>query len=150
MLPPSTDSGSPRWAERYVGIPYADNADTLSAASCWGLCRLVLRERAGLADLPVYWSENLLDVARHFQAARQEAPPWRIPDRPPQALDCVLMTSMTGSRAQYRVIGHVGIMVSSTHLLHVWRETDSVIMPLTHPRVAPKIVQHMRHIQLPP
>lgn len=43
----------PARAGTYVGIPYADHRSDRSGCDCWGLVRLVYRERAGVV-LPAY------------------------------------------------------------------------------------------------
>lgn len=38
----------PAWASDYVGIPFRDHGRTREGLDCWGLYRLVARERFGL------------------------------------------------------------------------------------------------------
>src|SRR5512134_1374594 len=43
----------PSWAGAYVGIPYLDHGAARSGCDCWGLVRLIYRERTRI-ELPSY------------------------------------------------------------------------------------------------
>lgn len=62
----------PAWAAPYVGLPYRERGDTRDGVDCWGLCRLVWRERFGL-DVPDHgapaWVEGELDRVGQAAAA---------------------------------------------------------------------------------
>src|SRR5580704_13710594 len=118
--------------EKYIGIPFKDEGSNFDGCNCWGLVRLVLIQEAGIA-VPAYGDISAADL---LKAARQigrdsSTAPWIRVDVP-QAFDVCLMTAKEGA---HRVIGHIGIMTSPTHVLHVWEATHAVQMPLTHSRI---------------
>lgn len=126
----------PRWAERYIGLPFVDKGRDLSGLDCWGLVRIVLAERAGI-DAPTYGeisSTDLLRVARTMNDAAA-AWPWRRVEIP-QALDVVVMKERSF---------HVGVMVSAANVLHIERASDSVAPPLDRVRRVFAIVGFFRH-----
>lgn len=139
----------PAWLNAYVGIPYADGGHDLKSVSCWGLCHLVLKEQCGI-ETPTYGeysSLDLLSAAREFRA-NAESPLWRNVDLSErQPFDLILMHAMTDDK-RHRVPGHCGILVTPDRLLHVWKETASVHMPIDHPRVRHRIISFHRHADL--
>lgn len=139
-------SDVPGWVGRYIGIPFKDDGLDLRGCHCFGLVRLVLRERAGI-DLPSYSetdANDLLAAAKHFRAGAG-SDDWRKVETGFRAFDCVLMTAMTGTT---RVVGHVGVLISPSRVLHVWEKTDSIHMPLDHPRLQQRVVGIYRHREL--
>lgn len=131
------------WAAKYVGIPFADGGCSPDGCSCWGLVRMVMRDECGI-ELPAYGeisSRDLLAAARCIDRDGASEM-WAKVDRP-RPFDVVTMYAMHDEKM--KVIGHVGVMSSTTEILHVWRETDAVNIPITHPRVRFKIVGFYRH-----
>lgn len=130
------------WSAKYIGLPF----DT-HQFNCWGLVRRVLQDECGIA-VPAYGEISADDL---LQAARQVAHDirsdvWRKMDSP-REFDVVLMTAKEGG---HRVFGHVGIMTSTTRVLHVWKETAAVNMDISHARVRETIVGFYRHEALSP
>ncbi|MGD9767976.1 MAG: hypothetical protein AB7U62_10045 [Pseudolabrys sp.] len=149
----------PAWTDSYVGIPFLDRGATRDGCNCYGLVRLVLQERAGIA-LPTYSAVSataVLAAARAFSRAKL-LPPWqpvavRGPDEPSDvflrharsriaAMDLVLMTRR-GRAAE--VDGHIGIMVTPQLLLHVEESCDAVVIPLDEPSVRERVNGIYRH-----
>lgn len=112
----------PSWVADYLAIPFAHRGRDRSGCDCWGLARLVWRERCGL-ELPEgagYASAH--DAARvgavierglteDWQAVAASA------ERP---LDGVLLTGIVGQgRALQRAAMHVGVVVAPGWLLHI-------------------------------
>ena len=129
----------PRWAERYIGLPFVDKGRDLNGVDCWGLVRIVLLERAGLS-LPTYGeisSNELLRVA-HTITDSAAADPWRKVEVS-RELDVVVMKQKSF---------HVGVMVSASNVLHIEHATDSVAPPLEHVKRAFRIVGFYRHAEL--
>lgn len=127
----------PRWVERYIGIPFADEGYSLKGCHCWGIVYLVyLRERG--IELPTYaeisW-RDLHAVARTMleDSARD---PWHRAAVPAQAFDVVLMRGESY---------HAGVMVDGAHILHVERSTDSVCVPVSHPSIRHRVLASFRH-----
>lgn len=137
----------PSWVGRYIGIPFRSDGHGLTGCNCWGLVRLVLLEQCKI-DVPAYAevsADDLLAAARKF-SARDET--W-IAALNPRAFDVVLMSAMTSSAEKVlRIPGHVGIMVSDRHLLHIWAATDAACVPLRHPGIRSKILGFYRHRDL--
>lgn len=136
----------PSWLNRYVGIPFKQDGLTREGLHCWGLVRLVYAEQLGI-ELESYGensADDLLAAAKHFRDGPQSET-W-VAAPAVRSFDCVLMSAMElVNGVTRRLPAHCGIAVSSTHLLHVWKETASVVMPLDHPRIRFKILGAFRH-----
>lgn len=132
----------PRWVDRYVGIPFAEGS-SLDGCHCWGLVALVFSERAGI-ELDRYEdiaSDDLLRVARQLAKGKATLD-WRQVSEP-QALDVALMHS----RMARGVINHVGVFVTPTHILHIERGINSLVVPLDHFSIKDRrVVSFHRHI----
>lgn len=137
-------SMSTAWLSKYVGIPFSETGLTAAGCHCWGLVRLVLSQEADV-DVPSYGEHSAADLVA--AARRMNAPPpvWTRVNTP-RMFDVVLMTAM--DKQHGRLVAHAGIMSSNFDVLHVWRATDAVNMPITHPRVRAKIVGFFRHARL--
>ena len=135
-----------RWADSYVGLPFAAQGRTRAGLDCWGLVRLVMAERGDLA-LPAFDTIGSMDGAAVRDAIGREETSWLDVDpRDLQAFDVAVM------RAHYQLGGawrgtdmHLGIMVSPTQLLHIEPETGSVCVPISHPSVSERIRRFKRH-----
>lgn len=135
----------PSWLKDYIGIPFKDDGLTRKGLHCWGLVRLVYAEQAKI-ELPSYGEHNARDLLAASRLFSAEPAKWVTPVRPYRIFDVVLMTAMHRyDGANRRLAAHCGVMVSERHMLHVWSETDSVVMTLDHPRVRHKIVGIYRH-----
>lgn len=134
------------WADKYVGIPWSTDGADFSGCNCWTLVRLALRTEHGI-ELPIYGEVSAIDIARAARRISTDSGtrPWRKVESPHE-FDVALMTARTSSEAGHRTVpGHVGIMTSATHVLHVWLATDAVAMPINHPRLQQKILGFYRH-----
>jgi cell wall-associated NlpC family hydrolase len=134
------------WYGRYIGIPFIDQGFDHHGCHCWGLVHLIYREQLAI-DLPRYGelsAAELLEAARQFRAGAGEDPRWTTVTSP-QAFDVVLMSAMTAGARPLRVPGHAGVMVDDDRILHVWSETDAVVMRRDHPRIRHKILSFHRH-----
>jgi cell wall-associated NlpC family hydrolase len=136
----------PAWVGRYIGIPFAEAGGDRKGCNCWGLVRLVLAEQKAIA-LPAYAeisAAEMLKAARAF-GADSKLDPWRPVERAEvAAFDVVLMHALTDAVAR-RIPGHVGIMVAPARVLHVWRGTDAIHMPLDHSDFQNKVIGFYRH-----
>lgn len=103
------------WVERYLGIPYLERGRTLDGCDCWGLVRLVLKERFGIELPSLDGSYDHVDPELSARLINQTAP----------AVDARLVdTPCAGDVAVMRVraaTAHVGVFVSETHVLHTVR-----------------------------
>lgn len=104
------------WTEQYIGIPFAEHGRNREGLDCWGMLRLVYRERLSIA-LPSY-SERYVSTADREELARlirSELSPWRLlPPGAERPYDAILI----------RVRGepmHVAVVASAGWMLHVLR-----------------------------
>lgn len=133
------------WSNDYVGLPFVDGGRDRGGVDCWGLIRLVLKDQCEI-EVPSYGTiaaKDLMSIAKQMEISNN-MPPWKTVTTPRQ-FDIV---GMLGRAEKARAMIHVGIMASDTHLIHVERLTDSVMLPLTHPSVKNRICGFYRHEQL--
>ena len=112
----------PGWAGDYVGLPFAEHGRDRTGVDCWGLVRLVLGERFGVA-LPCHGTDyrSTLDAdGLGALIAREMRPAWRPVDGPGRAGDVALLR-LRGAPM------HVGVVVAPGVMLHVEQGIDSVI-----------------------
>jgi hypothetical protein len=142
----------PAWAGTYVGIPYRDHGADRSGCDCWGLVRLVYRERAGVI-LPAYAADydderDTDGVARCVEAARASGS-WRRVDPPAQPLDIAEMLSLLRSRRGWSYPPlHVGVVLALGWLLHTEVATGSVLVRSDDPTLGRRIAGYWRHVRL--
>ena len=110
----------PAWAADYVGIPFLERGRDRAGCDCWGLVRLVLAERFGVA-VPSYAGDyaRVSDHARLAELVEGGRPGFaEAAERQPG--DVVLL----------RLRGlpiHVGLIVAPRWMLHSTRTTGSVL-----------------------
>ena len=130
----------------YVGIPFVDGGRERDGLDCWGLCRLVFKEQAGI-DLPRYGdisAHDLLAVARELSRGMADET-WRRVEDAPRRLDVVVMLRLDAVRPTPT---HVGVMWDGRNVLHIEELTDSVMVPLKHPTIARRLIGIFRHREL--
>ena len=130
------------WWDRYVGIPFVDGGRDAKGLDCWGLVRLVYLDRLGAvldnyAEIP---ARNLIEASRAFEAGAAHAETWW-PVEKPITYDVVVMRV-----PRLRRIGHVGIMIDHTRLLHVEQHSHTVVVPIDHYSVAGRIAGFRRYL----
>lgn len=144
----------PGWAGRYVGAPFKIDGSSLDGLDCWGLCHLVLKEQAKV-DTPTYIEEatskadgtsRLLGVSKIVRHAVDGGVWTEVKE--PKLFDCLLMSAMSGDTRISRISAHVGIMLSPEYVMHVWTETNTVIMPISHHMIRSKVIAFYRHKDL--
>lgn len=127
------------WANKYVGLPFVDHGRDFNGVDCWGLVQLVMKTEQHI-ELPSYGETSALDLQKVAGLISSESviDPW---------------TKITHSIAPFDVVVmyrrkdpiHVGIMVSSTDILHIEKKISAVMIPLTHPTICfrnPTIYRH--------
>lgn len=134
------------WWGRYIGIPFVDRGFDLAGCHCWGLIWLVYRNERGV-DLPTYGeisASDLIAIAREIDAGKCD--PWVpvVGERRPFDVQ-TMWSRIKIDGAWMRDQGHVGIMVSPTHMLHVEYSTAAVCVPLTDRSVRYRLLQTFRH-----
>lgn len=129
----------PAWVQDYVGMPYAED-DLAPGAHCLGLIRRVYAERLGIT-LPAddgIGPKDLAQVAKNMQRHSERWVPVANGRHP---FDVVLMAARDGSRAPV----HVGVMISTSHLLHVEEDMPAAVVAVKHPMIAGRILRTFRH-----
>ena len=125
------------WPEKYVGVPFVDGGRTIEGLDCWGLVCLIYAEQLGV-DLPSYGdvsARDLLAIARAIEGGRE---PWQPVDKP-QAFDVVSMRFYNRSW-----VGHVGVMVDGTQMIHTEETIAAAIIPVSHYTVRDRISGYWR------
>lgn len=131
------------WVSRYVGIPFLDQGRDAYGCDCWGLVRLIYKNELNI-DLPAYGEISAVDLAKVARNITEgyNGETWEAVDVP-QPLDVVVMR-FHGSKH----IGHVGVMVNDTDLIHTERRIDAAIVPLSHMTIRTRIVCFRRHKEM--
>jgi NlpC/P60 family len=103
------------FADQYCGLPYLRKGRDKNGLDCWGLVRLVLAEQLGQTyprydnDDPEGWS-----IAGHTKAFP------RVALNDAQSLDvAILMTDVKVKKGWISAPVHIGIFVTSKHILHI-------------------------------
>ena len=122
----------PEWVERYIGIPFVEYGRSREGCDCWGLLYVVLREQFGCA-VPSYsdktWKcgvstyekiQNRKEIANIMGEGKSL---WK-PTTSPKPGNGILLT-------QAGLACHVGVVISSTHMLHTEEHINSVIADFT-------------------
>lgn len=131
------------WTAEYQRIPFLDKGRDRSGFDCWGLVRLVLKERCGI-DLPEYADISAFDAARIARLMGGEAAaeiPWiDVSVAEAKAFDVLVM-----KRHGSRITGHVGIMVDAKRVFHIEEMIDACVVPIRDYTIHPRIVAVRRH-----
>lgn len=125
--------------DKYIGIPYVEGGADFNGCTCWGLVHLVLKTECGI-EVPTYGEVSAADTIAATVSRDQAGGTWQQVTTP-RMFDVALMYAMT----PHRYLGHVGIMTSPEHVLHVWKATDAVNMRIDHPRVRYRLVGFYRY-----
>lgn len=132
------------WASRYIGLPFKDHGRDFKGVDCWGLVRLVLREERGI-ELPSYGeisADEIAAIAGLVSAAMADIETWpQVAKADAQPFDVVVMLRRKEPR-------HIGILTTSTTLLHIESKIDSVNLPLDHRSLAARPMLFFRHRSL--
>jgi cell wall-associated NlpC family hydrolase len=112
---------SAAWAAGYVGIPFVDGGRGRDGLDCWGLVRLVLRERFGaeVPDLEV--TGGTCPPAAVGEAAVSELPRWREIRAGQERPGDVVLLRLNGHPT------HVGVVVLRGTMLHCLAGCDSCV-----------------------
>ena len=114
------DRTPPAWAADYVGLPWKPGGRDRAGLDCWGLVRLVLAERYGIA-LPAY--EGLTPERR------AEASDVMARDLAKLGVAVRVEQARAGDVVLYRVGQaplHVGVLIAADCVLHIEAGTGSI------------------------
>lgn len=129
----------------YIGLPFRTHGRDRGGCDCWGLVRIVYRERLGveLPDLGETYGDALTDCAAIADLIARERPMWHPIERG-QELPGDLVTLRLK-----RVECHVGVVVSRPLMLH--SEADKIAACCERydvPLYARRVTGFYRHAQL--
>ena len=106
----------------FVGVPWRDRGRDRNGCDCWGLARLVYRERLGI-DLPSYVDDyaSTADRSALDGLIRGEREPWRpVTADAAELFDVVLLRERPW---------HIGVVAGAGLMLHMPRGQTSTIEP---------------------
>lgn len=129
------------WLSRFVGIPFVSEGRGFDGADCYGLVRLVYRERLGI-DLPIRSEISAFDlasIARQMRSEISSGGPWRRCEAKPYAV-ALMRVAIPERRADHGIPCHVGVFIDNRRILHIEADTASVIVPCTHPSISRRII----------
>ncbi|HNU27161.1 MAG TPA: NlpC/P60 family protein [Planctomycetota bacterium] len=124
------------WAADYVGIPYRFGGDSRDGADCWGLARMILRERFG-RDVPAFDHE---DGSPHRLASVVES---AMPTIGAERVE----RPEPGDLALLKLHGdpcHVGVVIGDGYMIHTLGRHDSALDRPEGPRWAPRLEGYYR------
>lgn len=129
------------WEGAYVGVPFVEGGRDRRGLDCWGLVRLVFRDRLAI-DLPLHDEIGPADhrrVTTQMQASIGSGAWQKV--QGPRAYD--VMVARRDPHSRYP--GHVGVMLDSGRVLHVWKGRDVHVSRLREPALAGLIIGFFRH-----
>lgn len=136
----------PEWANEYVGLPWASKGRDRSGCDCWGLLRLVLDERFGLAGLPLLDEHEYRDDGDHAALARSMTG-----FRDLHFLPVAMGQERTGDAIMVRMRGlpfHVGVVVAPGWMLHIEEGKDACLECYLRTAWKRRIEGVYRHVRL--
>jgi cell wall-associated NlpC family hydrolase len=128
------------WAREYVGIPFADLGRTRAdGLDCWGLVRLVLRERTGV-ELPSLTCEyaSTRDERVLSAVVLRQRPLVNAESVDEPAIGDIVLLRLRG------LLSHVGVYVGGGCMLHTRRRTGAVVEDLRSPLWARRVEGYYR------
>lgn len=131
------------WSAGYLGLPFLLGGRDRVGIDCYGLARLVLRERAGIS---LDAATEAAAVARPDQVAAEAdriaaGSPWHPVSGDVRELDVAVFSTGVYTR-------HIGIMVGREMMLHVVEGAPSCLTRLDAPRWAHRRRGILRHQDL--
>ncbi len=130
------------WFEKYVGTRFIDGGRTSDGVDCWGLVRLIYQRELKI-ELPSYAeisAENLIAVSREITSGK-DGEQWTDVEQSAILPFDVVVMRYHGTRR----IGHVGLVIAPSKLLHIEDGIDAIIVPFTHFTVKERIACFRRH-----
>lgn len=117
-----SESESPAWWNKYIGIPFVEKGRDENGLDCYGLLQLVFKQERGiiLRDyLEVYDNVNDKEILKAaIESGRLENDNWIEPPWP--SMFDVIILRMRG------VPIHLGIVTKPGHMLHCAKDINTV------------------------
>lgn len=130
------------WIKEYIGIPYESCGRKREGADCWGLVRMILRERFDI-EVPMY---NEYTDSEDFSSSERvikdktESGEWdQVSFENARAGDVVVL----------RVRGypiHVGLYLGKGRMIHILRKIKSVVEDLRTPQWKFRVIGYYRYM----
>lgn len=129
------------WPNEYIGIPYIDHGRTRLGCDCWGLVRLIYRERLAI-ELPSLATDYVSaeEAAEVSALVHKEQTSWKSVNAP--APFDVIVLRLAGLER------HVGVVIKPGIMLHVMRGIDAAIENYTNPLWHRRAAGFYRHHHL--
>jgi len=125
--------------EKYIGIPYAEKGRDISGLDCYGLVRLIYKNEYKI-DLPSFTADYDADDNTRIQDLfAQYKEGWETIDQPSEG-DVVLFRMMG-------IESHIGIVIDSSHFLHVREGRDSVIESFDNAKWSKRITGFFKYTE---
>lgn len=120
-------SAAYEWVADYIGIPFADRGRDRKGCDCYGLVRLVLKDRVGVT-IPEYGDPCTAELRAAAIRSGRGGRPWSpVAKGEEREFDIAALTDVyLDSRGVFQSAPlHVGIVVAPSLLLHTRRDTAS-------------------------
>lgn len=137
------------WAQKYIGLPFAEGGRGPASFDCWGLVAHVLRAERGIevepfADIGTYDSPAIAERVA-AEIARTVWQPVERADARPFDVAVMWVARRLMGRETARTLSHIGIVAAPNRLLHIERETRAVCVRFSHPSIAWRLHSFYRH-----
>lgn len=130
----------PIWVNDYVGIEFVEHGRTMLGLDCWGLVCKVYQDQFGI-ELPSYSSNyETTKAGKTIQSIMDlESKKWTAINGDDIQLGDIAVFAMGGFNS------HVGIIVSNDSILHIEKNTDSVVERFKAPKWGRRLRAFYRH-----
>lgn len=105
---------------KYIGIPFKDNQDTLKGADCFGLCRLIYRLEKNIEILT--HKSDPRDIKNIMLEYAMEAKTNWINVKEPKFLDIIAMAHDINHP---KIVQHYGIYIGNGEMIHTLKQIGS-------------------------
>jgi cell wall-associated NlpC family hydrolase len=110
------------WTDDYIDIPFRFNGRTREGCDCWGLVKLIYKEKLGV-DLPdytgTYWNGLVSSLKEVARLMKKEKDKWQEISEP-ELYDVVLLR--VGG-----IVGHIGIILDKSRMIHITEGINSCV-----------------------
>ena len=140
----------PSWITRYIGIEFGDKARSIESCDCWGLVRLVYKERLNI-DLPLYdiSESDHLNVEDALVTAHNNGTWIQVMTGHHREFDVCEMSIPVKIAGVWEFPPlHVGVVIGNEWILHAERMTHSRLSRIHDRRMSSRILGYWRHKKL--